>query len=104
MKAKELFEKLGYEQKVFDHEKRCVNGFEYEVNGIEYIKKDEESEMQRIGMVRTKYIDFYLDSKEIETYYKVKFRDGIEKDGETSGILNMELFNAIQKQIEELGW
>lgn len=104
MKSIELFKKLGYEQKVFDHEKRYAHGFEYEVNGIEYIKKDKEAEMQRIGMVRTQYIDFYLDSKEIETYYYVQFKDGREEQGETSGILNMELFKAIQKQIEELGW
>lgn len=103
MKAKELFKKLGYEQKIYDNEKRYVQGLEYTINGIEYIKKDKESEMQRIGMVRTKYIDFYLDSKEIEIGDIIEFKDGTKKYGDSS-ILNMGLFNAIQKQIEELGW
>lgn len=103
MKAKELFEKLGYEQKIYDHEKRYANDFEYEINGIEYTKKAKESEMQRIGMVRSKYIDFYLDSKEIEIGEIVEFKDGTKKYGE-SVILNVELLNAVQKQVEELGW
>jgi hypothetical protein len=103
MKSKELFEKLGYEQKIYDNEKRSTNGFEYTINGIEYVKKDKESEMQRIGMIRTKYIDFYLDSKEMEIGDIIEFKDGTKKNGE-SAVLNIKLFNAIQKQIEELGW
>lgn len=103
MKAKELFEKLGFKQKIYNNEKHCVEGFKYTINGIQYTKKAEESEMQRIGMVRTNYIDFYLDSKEIAIGDIIEFKDGTKKYGE-SAILNVKLLNAIQKQIEELGW
>lgn len=99
MTAKELFFKLGYEQKIYNNEKRFVNSFEYTVNGIEYVKREEKTER----MTQTKNISFYRSSKEIEIHTSYEFDDGTTETSE-SVILNMELINAIQKQINELEW
>lgn len=103
MTAKEMFEKLGYEQKIYDNEKESIKGFEYTVNGIQYIKRAKDSEMQRIGMIVTKCIEFYTTSKEILIYTTYEHRNGTKSQSD-SGDLNIEEFNAIQKQVLELQW
>lgn len=90
MTAKEMFEKLGYEQII-------------EKEGIQYIKQDDESEMQRVGMIQTKYIEFYTASKEILISTVYKHRSGTKSNSD-SGILSFEEFSAVQTQIAELGW
>jgi len=91
MLAKELFEKLGYTQS------------ENSENGIQYISKSKDSEMQRIGMVTINIIEFYPLSKEILFQTTIKFRDGSTKVSDSS-VLNVEEFKAVQQQILELGW
>lgn len=98
MSARELFEKLGYEQKIYSNEKRFVNGFEYTVNGIEYVK--EEIVVGKV--IRTKYIGFHSPGKEIELITIYEFEDGTKETSQF--VLNLELFNAVQKQINELRW
>jgi len=91
MTAKDIFEKLGYEQKENSDE------------GIQYIKRDKDSELQRVGMISIKCIEFYISSKEIlvNTTYEHRNEKVSTSD---SGILNFEEFNAVQKQVLELGW
>lgn len=103
MTAKEMFEKLGYEQKIYDNEKKSIKGFEYTANGIQYIQRAKDSEMQRIGMIVTNYIEFYITSKEILIYTTYEHRDGTKSKSD-SGNLNIEEFNAVQKQVIELQW
>ena len=97
MTAKQLFEKLGYEQKIYDNEKNIHS------NGIQYIKRANDSEMQRIGMITTKYIEFYLAHKEIVIYSTTEHRNGKTTKSD-AGILSFEEYNAIKKQIDELEW
>lgn len=97
MTAKQTFEKLGYKQKIYDDEKH------YSFNGIQYTKRASESEMQRIGMIKTKCIEFYPTHKEIVIYSTTKHRNGgISKSD--AGILSLEEFTAIQEQVNELKW
>lgn len=97
MTAKEAFEKIGYKQVV------VIDSDLPTSNGIQYIKKDEESELQRKGMLTTKYIEFYFMHKEIAVYTTYKHRNGNTSKSDV-GILNYEEFNAVQKQVEELKW
>lgn len=90
MTAKELFESLGYEQKLYDAD-------------IQYVKTDDPSEMQRIGMVKTKFIEFYMKHKEICVYSTFTHRDGSVSRSDC-GILSFEEFKTTQKQVDELGW
>lgn len=92
MIAKDMFEKLGYKLT----EKNSLND-------IQYIKRSKESEMQRIGMITTKYIEFYSSSKEILICITYEFRDGSVSKSD-SGNLNFEEFNAIKQQVTELKW
>lgn len=91
MTAKEMFEELGYEQK------------ESSTEGIQYVKKAKDSEMQRIGMVSTKYIEFYNAHKELVVTTTRKHRNGSTTTSEC-GILSIEEFGAVQKQVLELNW
>lgn len=92
MIARNMFEKLGYELT----EKNSKND-------IQYTKKSRESEMQRIGMITTKCIEFYNSSKEIMIFTTYEFRDGTKSKSD-SGILSFEEFNAVHQQIIELKW
>lgn len=76
MKAKEMFEKLGYER------------VENNVNYISY--KYEFSD----GSYIYSTIRFYLPQQEIEFYYNDDILNSIE----------VEELQAINKQVEELGW
>jgi len=91
MVAKNMFEQLGYIQS------------EKSVSGIQYINKSKDSEMQRIGMVTTKIIEFYPLSKELLFQTTIKFRDGSTKVSDST-VLNFEEFKAVQQQVLELGW
>lgn len=97
MIAKELFEKLGYTQKIFDKESNPYD------HGLQYIKKDNESEKQRIGMIHTKTIEFYFGYKEILMREIVEHRDGTTSE-RNAIILSLDEINALQKQVEELHW
>lgn len=97
MTAKELFEKLGYEQKIYDNEKH------FSFNGIQYTKRDADSEMQRVGMIKTKCIEFYPTHKEIVIHSMTKHRNG-ERTKSDAGILSYEEFLAVQLQVSELQW
>lgn len=97
MEAKELFEKLGYEQKIH------TDKAETNSNGIQYIKRDKDSEMNRVGRIWTSYIEFYYYHREIVIYRTVERRDGTKGSGDM-GTLSLEEFTAVQKQVEELGW
>ncbi|WP_252249147.1 hypothetical protein [Clostridium sp. VAP23] len=92
MIARDMFEKLGY--KLTEKNSK---------NDIQYTKKSKESEMQRIGMITTEYIEFYNSSKEIIIYKTYEFRDGTISKSD-SGILSFEEFNAAHQQILELKW
>ena len=91
MTAKEIFNKLGYEQRINDDV------------GIQYVKRAEESEMQRIGVVEEKYIEFYRFHKEINICIDYKYSDG-KTSSSNSSTLNIEEFKAVQKQVLELEW
>ncbi|AUM93727.1 TPA: hypothetical protein LA742_002987 [Clostridium botulinum] len=98
MIAKEMFKKLGYEQKIYNKEKNP------NLNAIQYIKRANDSEMQRIGMIITKCIEFYtFPIKEIVIYTTYEHKNG-KKSKSDMGILNLEEFNAIEKQVLELEW
>lgn len=90
MTAKELFESLGYEQKLYDAD-------------IQYVQMAEPSEMKRIGMVTTKCIEFYMAHKEILVSISYEHRDGSVSKSDC-GILSLEELTAIQKQVSELSW
>lgn len=83
--------KIGYEQKENSDE------------GIQYVKRDKDSEMQRIGMVTIKLLEFYKQSKEICIFTTYKYRDGTESKSEV-GIICLKELNAIKAQALELGW
>ncbi|GKS12927.1 hypothetical protein YDYSY3_39270 [Paenibacillus chitinolyticus] len=96
MTAKEAFEKIGYKQIIY-------NENELIFKGIQYIKKDDDSEMERVGMLCTKYIEFYFTHKEIAIYTTHEHRNGnISKS--SVEILNLEEYNAVKIQIDELEW
>lgn len=92
MIAKEMFEKLGYEQKIYNNEK------DISLNGIDYIKEN-----KNVVQIVIKHIEFYTLSKEIVIYTTYEYTDGIKTTGD-AGIMNFEEFNAIQRQIIELNW
>jgi hypothetical protein len=83
MTAKEMFEKLGYEYKLYDNEDKFNNG-------IQYYKKDKDD--------FETYVEFYFYHKRIWLLkkYKNKIAEGF--------VSNINLLQAINKQIEELGW
>ena len=87
-----MFEKLGYIQTEIN-----------ELNNIQYTKRAKESEMKRIGMIQTTWIEIYTSTKEILVYTEYEHRSG-KKSKSDIGILNFEEFKAIQKQILELNW
>ncbi len=91
MTAREMFENMGYKQTENSEE------------GIQYTKRADDSELQRIGMISTTYIEFYRASKEIVIETTFEHRSGKRSTGDV-GILNIEEFHAVQKQVEELGW
>lgn len=99
MTAKEMFENLGYVQIIHEFD----TGLYESCNGIQYLKEDPESEMERVGMMSTKCIEFYFMHKEIVIASKYKHRNGSESSGD-AGILSLKEFEAIQKQVKELGW
>jgi hypothetical protein len=92
MIAIDMFEKLGYKLT----EKNTKND-------IQYTKKSKESEMQRIGLIKTTCIEFYTSTKEILICATYEFRDGSTSKSD-SVILSFEEFNAVQQQILELKW
>ncbi|ETJ35978.1 hypothetical protein Q604_UNBC09716G0002 [human gut metagenome] len=92
MIARDMFEKLGY--KLTEKNSK---------NDIQYTKKSEESEMQRIGMIKTTCIELYTSTKEILICTTYEFRDGSTSKSD-SGILSFDEFNAIKQQILELKW
>ncbi|MNP70335.1 hypothetical protein D3C76_1665550 [compost metagenome] len=91
MTAKEMFEALGYSR------------VEDSTMGIQYIKKSNRSEMQRIGMLKTKYMEFYRKHKDITIKTITEFIDGSKSNSNLESI-DLEEFKAIQKQVLELGW
>lgn len=92
LSAKGMFEKLGY-----------VQTEKNEFNEIQYLKKDDSSEMKRVGMISTTFIEFYPRSKEILLSKENEFRDGrVIKSNAV--VLNFDEFKAVQKQISELKW
>ena len=91
MNAKEMFKELAYDQK------------ENSTDGIQYVKKDKDSEMQRIGMISTKCIEFYNAHKEIVVTTTRKHRNGHIATSDC-GILSIKEFIAVQKQVLELNW
>lgn len=94
--AKEMFEVLGYKQKIYTEYRESSNG-------IQYAKRAQETELQRIGMITTDYVEFYPHGKDILIYTSYEHKDGSISNSD-SGYLNMELFQAVQQQIIELGW
>lgn len=99
MNAKEQFERLGYVQTIHQFEDETYQS----CNGIQYVKQDPESEMQRIGMVSTKSIEFYFMHKEVVISTHYKHRNGNESYSDSS-VLSLEELKAVQKQMEELMW
>jgi hypothetical protein len=97
MTAKEMFEKIGYVQKI--HDKSEYPSF----NGIQYMKRSEDSEMHRIGMITTRYIEFYPHSKEIIICKTYEHKDGTITKCDL-GILSLEEFKAVQQQVNEFNW
>lgn len=92
-----MFKKLGYEQKIY------LDKEETGSDVIQYIKRDADSEMNRVGSIWTSYIEFYFHHKEIVIYDTVEHRDGTTS-GSDSTSLSLEEFTAVQKQVEELKW
>lgn len=92
IKAKDAFKELGYEIT----EKTSSND-------IQYTKRSKDSEMQRIGMITNKYIEFYNSSKDILIFTTYEFRDGSISRSD-SGHLDFKEFNAVKQQVLELGW
>ncbi|MNL90986.1 hypothetical protein D3C81_07120 [compost metagenome] len=86
-----MFEALGYTR------------VENSAMGIQYIKKSNRSEMQRIGMLKTKYIEFYRKHKDITIKTTTEFIDG-SKANNNLECMTLEEFKAVQKQVLELGW
>lgn len=83
MSAKEMFEKLGYEHKIIDNTKiQCEDIILCSNKKVEII------------------IQFNLFSKLVCFQIKNKF-EGYDK---VAMFMTKELLNAINKQIEELGW
>ena len=90
MNAEGIFAKLGYQKKVYE-------------SGIQYTKKDDETEMERVGRIKTDYIEFYPSSKEILITREYENREG-DISRSDSAVLSFEAFCAVQKQVEELNW
>ena len=82
MSAKEMFEELGYSKIIFP------NGT------IQYEKVKKE---------KTSRFRFYLEDKVYSVYYTELSENGVEILQMTR-LINMKLYKAINKQIEELGW
>lgn len=78
MTAKEMFEKLGLTY--------SPTSYHHKIVVISYVNNDKFS---------TK-VNFNLESKRIHCYFGA--------NDELAGAINIELFKAIQKQVEELGW
>lgn len=97
MDAKEMFENLGYIQKIYYQKGTTI------LDGIQYIKKDPETELERVGMLRTKLIEFYPSSKEILMSSSFQNRNGITKSSDVV-VLSFEEFRAVELQVIELGW
>lgn len=97
MSAKEQFEKLGYIQEIYEN-KRLPS-----CSGIQYTKKDNPSEMERVGVVYTKVIEFYPSSQEILITKSGERRDG-EVFNSDATILSFEEFQAVQQQVDEFAW
>lgn len=91
MTAKDMLGKLGYKIKEDSDE------------GIQFRKIDPESEMERVGMVTTKDIEFYHRYKEILISSSNQFRNGKTSKSD-SAILSLEEYKAIHQQTIELGW
>lgn len=92
MLAKEMFEKLGYVQELYENKDKPGD------NGITYIRKEFQSEY----LTRTKGIEFYNNlEKETFIYESLKLNNDVERDGLATS-LSVDEIVAIQKQIEEL--
>lgn len=92
MLAKEMFEKLGYVQEIYEDKEKPSD------NGIAYTRK----EFQGDYLTRTKGIEFYNNlEKETLIYESLKFEKGIDCECMAAS-LSVDEINAIQKQIEEL--
>ena len=92
MKAKQLFENLGYKLKVSEKNRDSI---------IQYVNKAKE--MDSAGSITSRYIEFYLDQKVIVIYITIEHENGNTSKGD-SGVLNFEEYNAIRKQVDELEW
>ena len=77
MSAKEMFEELGYEYRTIKYKGDLVN--------IEFIADGEYSSNIR----------FNLENKSFNVWYG---------ENEYSGGITIEIYKAINKQVEELGW
>jgi hypothetical protein len=91
LSAKEMFESLGYTQKVYD---TSDNKYEH---GIQYTRIEEVT-----SMTYTKVIEFYFEHQEMLMMETVVFRDGTSKKSDI--VLSFDEFLAVQQQIVELGF
>ena len=53
-KADKMFEELGYKKKEFIYDEKHRYS-----NGVQYIKEDDKTEMERVGFITEKKIEFY---------------------------------------------
>lgn len=95
--AEETFAALGYTQTIHTFEKDSL------ANAVLFTKRENESEMERIGMIRTKVVEFYLTTKEVLLYETTLFRNG-KKSNSDSFVMDAALAKAVHTQLIELGW
>ena len=87
MSAKEMFEKLGY--------LREIQPSFYEKEDIKYIKENNNTKSKRI-------IEFSNNGEYIDI--TEEFKEDLPKDNINYNYLDFKELQAINKQIEELGW
>lgn len=93
MLAKEMFNNLGYEQIIWE-DKDHPNQ-----DGIRYIKRTSSSKY----VDETEYIDFFTRTNKLMTFIENK-HTLFNKEWYDGVTFDIDLINAINKQIDELGW
>ena len=96
--ADELFKELGYEKKEFIYDEKHRYS-----NGIQYIKEDAKSEMERVGFITKQVIEIYYYHKEILKYHTQTFKDGRISRWDLA-IFKLEELKAINQFCKEKGW
>lgn len=105
MKAKEMFEELGYEQNDYSNDKNYKN--ETYANYVYEIRKEPHKPSKDIfynQKVLFKEIAFYPNLKKVEMYYNEDFDENYGIRNVYQCLWSLEELKAIQKQVEELGW